>query len=165
MQYLTLEEYTLFAKKLILRQLGNRYLTDENIAHVVYYIANADKTYSPDKGTKRSTFRMICGLHGVQTLHRLKNKKSCISLSMRLSRADLSDIIEDKRFSEKESTSNISIQDVMNSVNLSKRERKYLELYLQDNKIKDIAEECGISKQAVGKAINNAIKKMRNAYV
>lgn len=156
MEYLTLAEYDAFATKLIIKKLGHRFLTDENISHVVYYMANADSRYNPEKGTKRSTYRMIYGLHGIQTLCRLRNKSA-----RRLIQSRLIDIIPTRPESE---PLPYSIIEIMDSVKLTRTERKYLLMYLDDKNHPQIAEECGVTKQAVSKIIISAINRMREIY-
>lgn len=183
-EFLTMSEYILIAKKIISKIGGahKKYLQDDD---VISYIANAimmadwrwDQNYKSKDGRKKNqyAYRNQCGIWAIRTLLSKKKKMPKMysleeSIKDSDSRNNLDFIIDKKNNnpssiienSEYKQTLKQDMQNLLNSDILSDKQRQYIELYYYQNKtLAEIGEIFGLTREAVRQNIVKAIKKLK----
>lgn len=158
---LSLKEYTTIAEKIIAKNIGSRYLTDEFIGKIIGFLIYADLNYDPSKGTLLNFRHYSAGI-GLKAIVGEKKSRyftsgSCegYSKSYRQSIFD-----EEQRERDKERA-----REILNDANLTKRERYCLsEYYLEGRQQNEICEDTGVTVQAVSYTIGIGLDKLKAIY-
>lgn len=183
-EFLTLSEYILIAKKIVSKIGGahKKYLQDDD---VISYIANAimmadwrwDQNYKSKDGRKKNqyAYRNQCGIWAIRTLLSKKKKTPKIysledSIKESDSRNNL-DFIIDKRDTnpahivenqEYKQTLKQDMQNLLDSDILSDKQKQYIKLYYYQNKtLAEIGDIFGLTREAVRQNIVKAVKKLK----
>lgn len=160
----TLNDYTLFARKILRKKFPKVRITDELITNMVYNMCKAQQTYDPTK-SKNSTWIMANAIFAIRTSinkikkEKLREKKNLLKrVTFKDSSSTYHTVVDEVNLSKQEVK--ILIQDSLSI--LRPNERKVIELhYLQNNKITDISNEFKVSTKRIYYILNNALKKMR----
>lgn len=159
---LTLDEYTTIAIKIISKKIGYRYITDDNIGLVIRYLIYADQNYNPKKGSLNN-FRHVSAFIAIKQIV-CRKKSNLISLSNTVNIdgnvLSLSDIIPAK---EQEQVDLESVNKLINDSVLTDIERFYLKEYFVNHRTQEnLANERGVTKNAVSISIIKALKKLKD---
>jgi len=147
-------------------------LDDECVAFVSYWMMRADWKYDPDKGAKRSTYRINAGRWAlVSWAGNLKKRgeksKETLSLNHEIKDNQGHHIEFGDTLVEPQPEENIAGELAKKLVDhecLSKSMKLYLKKYYVDGyNCVEIAKQCNISKQAVSEGIRRGITRLKNA--
>lgn len=159
----TLSEYTKIASKIINKNIGSRYLTDENIGLVINYLVYADNNYDPTKGSLHN-FRQCSAKIALKRIV-CKRKSKTISLSHIIGKNNIEDITIEDILADTREHRNIDIEELNKLINddcLTDLEKMYLkEHFINYKQQNHIAEDRGVTVQAVNISIMSAIKKLK----
>lgn len=171
----TLEEYTRIAEKLINKYGQSWMMDDEYIGLIVHNLIKSDIKYNDSKGTSIRTYRYGGFLFSMNVIYK-KRKERQTSISL-----DNPDFNGDSRYegiasTEKEPSENLIeienfssesrvVRSLINSKELTNRERQYLTMIYIDGISRDaIAKQFNISRQAVSYLEQRALTKLKEIY-
>lgn len=128
-KYLTLQEYTVLAKKVLSRFASGTRQTDELISHVIYWLARADSTYKENIGTIDG-FRWSYGRFAVlKYFNKIKNEKRKAKKN-EFKIEEISEIIEEELgYTDKDSTTKQNSDDIFSILS------KMTEISLRDKEV------------------------------
>lgn len=163
-----LQEYKKFVKRLVKKYAPRLSKNDDVISYLITEAILADCRWDPTKGTKKSTFKYntIC----FKIKRCLKSVKQMYSLNhVYKQNSDNEFTLEDIVSHRDPEPIDVMIKSednyverLLNSANLTKKERKYIELYyLHDVNIIEIAKSHNVSKQSVQQTIQNSLRKLK----
>lgn len=185
-QFLSLEEYTTMAKKIISKMSAGFNRTFLNSDDVISYIANAimmadwrwDSEYKSKEGRNKSqyAYRNQCAIWAIKTLVSKKMyKNSCLSLEENISDVDERNSLNFLSDEKQQDPSIIierndahvqikkDVDSLLNSGILTEKQREYITLYyLNGLTLEKIGKKFGITREAVRQNINKSIEKIRN---
>jgi RNA polymerase sigma factor (sigma-70 family) len=161
MELLSLSEYTQIAKSFISKYGDHRWLrNDEYIYIVVNNLIRSDRKYDAEKGTTLNTFRVNGFKNSRKKIYRVM--KECYS---RRSIYDGEDLDREDGEESKREISN-TVKEILSDNNtLTSLDQKYLHMVFQQGmKMSEVANEFGVTRQAVSVKISVAISKLRKLY-
>lgn len=188
--FLTLNEYLIMARKIISKMSSGPYKQYLNTEDVVSYVANAlmmadwrwDENYNSKEGRKKNlySYRNQCAIWAIQTLL-TKHKKSkkdgfkTYSLNEPIDGADMRDnldFIEDPNadnpisiLEDAEDKKDIKklINSLLNSDLISQKHKDYLTMYyFEGQTLEKIGKHFNITREAVRQGINKSLKIFRD---
>tara|TARA_R100000808_G_scaffold16552_1_gene37294 strand:- start:3768 stop:4289 length:522 start_codon:yes stop_codon:yes gene_type:complete len=139
---------------------------DECIGYVAGKMMEADWRYDATKGASPTTWRITCGRWAIYNWIRQKKnyaKKAPISLNAVGSSegAEIWETLEDHR---NVSNKRLDVDYKKHISILSKIQKEYVVKHFEEGiSMTDIANEKGVSRQAVSISIKGAVEKIRNA--
>lgn len=188
-EFLSLDDYLLMARKIISKMSSGPYKHYLNTEDVVSYVANAlmmadwrwDENYSSKDGRKKNlySYRNQCAIWAIKTLIS-KHKKSkkdikVYSLDDTINSMDLRssiDFIEDSKsanplatLEKEESDEDIKrlINELLNSDMISDKNKQYIKMYYFDGlTLEKIGKHFNITREAVRQGINKSLMIFRD---
>ena len=189
-EFLTLEEYLVMARKIVSKMSSGVYKNYLNTEDVISYVANAlmmadwrwDANYKSKEGRKKKlySYRNQCAIWAIQTLitkqKKAKGKKiKFYSLDDNIGDLDERnniDFIPDTKAKNpldllitKENADCIKnlISSVMQSDLLSDKNKQYIKMYFFEGQtLEKIGKSFNITREAVRQGINKSLEKIRN---
>lgn len=162
MELLSLNEYTKIAKSFISKYGDHRWLrNDEYIYIVVNNLIRSDRKYDAEKGTTLNTFRVNGFKNSRKKIYRVM--KESYSKRSLYDGEDLDRVDGEESKREISNTVNEIISD--NNNTLTSLDQKYLYMVFQQGmKMSEVANEFGVTRQAISVKISVAINKLRKLY-
>lgn len=175
MDFLTLPEYDLIARKIIGKLIKSDSLkrilfSDEDaFGMIVSALINADWKYQPDKGASLSTFRVTGVLNAIKQWNKKRYRRITKEKQCAVSMSDISMIevlcVDKCRKPEDYLEQDINVNHTLKSCGLSDRQVEVIKKrILEGYSIKELADEMGVSKQAVSQSYNLGVDKIRQYY-
>ena len=191
MEYETLKDYLVMAKKIISRLAPKFYpslakemlISDDAISMVATAIMTADWKWNPEYRSKTNTvrtqraYRNQRAIWAIQKwLSEKKKKKYTLSLSYEYKtgsseHSTLTGILADKKaydpsdlIANKDEVQNNKkiIDELLNSSLINNKQRAYItEYYLEDKTLQETGDKYGVTKEAVRQGIMNGISTIR----
>jgi len=162
MELLSLDEYTKIAKNFMVKYGDSRWLrNDEYIYIVVNNLIRSDRKFDTNKGTTLNTYRV----NGFKNSRKKIYKVIKESYSRR-SLYDSEDLDREDGEANKREISN-TVNEILSDNNniLTPLDKKYLHMVFQQGmKMSEVANEFGVTRQAVSVKISVAISKLRKLY-
>lgn len=159
------KEYRKLIKNLLRKKAPYLLKNEDVIADLIAEVAIADCRWSPDKGTKQSTWRILnAGFY----INKFRKQMKTISLNAKNSYdLELGDIISaniqepiDELITNEAPS---SLNSILDKADLTKKQRKYIEMhYLHDIPVKKIAEDHKVSEQSVYLVIDKTLAKLKS---
>jgi RNA polymerase sigma factor (sigma-70 family) len=165
----TMKEYLKEARYVIIKWGDFNMLKDDDaIADVAHNLMLAEWRYDPTRGASRLTHRINYGKYAVLDIYKKRKKESRhkhITVNQAESdREEAGIILTDKGY-EREEEHKISAEFVDNLLNnkcINKTQKGYMrERYINGKTLQEIADEFGVSRQAVQQSIANALKNLK----
>jgi len=190
--FLSLNEYLIMARKIISKMSSGPYKQYLNTEDVVSYVANAlmmadwrwDENYNSKQGRKKNlySYRNQCAIWAIQTLvtKQKKSKKNIkmYSLDDSINDTDLRnnlDFIEDTSCEnpldvlEQEETDNDvkqMVSSILDSDILSDKNKQYIKMYFFEGlTLEKIGNHFNITREAVRQGINKSLQKIRELAI
>lgn len=190
--FLSLNEYLIMARKIISKMSSGPYKQYLNTEDVVSYVANAlmmadwrwDENYNSKQGRKKNlySYRNQCAIWAIQTLvtKQKKSKKNIkmYSLDDNINDTDLRnnlDFIEDTSCEnplevlEQEETDNDikqMVSSILDSDILSDKNKQYIKMYFFEGlTLEKIGNHFNITREAVRQGINKSLQKIRELAI
>ena len=184
-EFLSLEEYTTMAKKIISKMSAGFNRTFLNSDDIISYVANAimmadwrwDSEYNSKEGRKKSqyAYRNQCAIWAIKTFVSKKMyKNNCFSLEDNISESDERNNLNFYPDEKQEDPSIIieindaylqikqDVDDLLNSGILTDKQKEYVSLYyLEGLTLEKIGHKFGITREAVRQNINKSLEKIR----
>ena len=152
--YLSLVQYEEDAIKTIKKYMGSKYITDDNVGFVMYYMMKADEKFNESLGFKRSTYRVCYGRYAcLKLFNQYKNPKKTVNIQ----NWELENTKNE--FNSTDDADEIKV--LIDKANLDNNEKIAFELLMQGYAYKDMAVVLKVSKQRVGQIISNIKKKVQ----
>ena len=148
---------------------------EDAISHVAEHIMWGHARWKEDGGRTLKSYLNQCAIWAIKvwkTKVYKSDSKSCLSLNHTIcnnngSESEQYKLVEDKKSKTPQeiifnNPSNEAIS-IINKCSLTKLQNKCVSLrYIEGKKLQEIADEIGVSKQAVNQHIKKAINKLRN---
>lgn len=156
--YLTLENYLLSAKRILIKYGCGYLCKDEDaISHVAEFMMKADQKF--DGSGSRDAFRVYYGRFGV--LSYIRHKKS----QPKNRSVDFYDYDGSVKSPDQAAEQKELIDNIFNSSNLSERQKKCLAMhYLEGVTLEAIGKELKVTRQRVQQIINDSIEQLRGDF-
>ena len=159
------KEYRKLVIALLKRKAPYLLKHEDIISDLITEVAIADCRWSPDRGTKQSTWRI---LNASFYINKFRKQMKTISLNAKNSyELELADIVSSNvpepvdQLINNEVTS--SIDSILDKANLTKKQRKYIEMrYLHDVPVEKIAEAHKVTTQSVYLVLDKTLLKLKS---
>lgn len=160
----TYKEYRKLVKAILAEKAYHLLKNEDVISDLITEAALADCRWDSTKGTTQTTWRYLTILYYLKKYR--KNMKTYSLNAKNSFDLEMIDLIPsgestpiNKLISEEE---NSSLGSILDKANLSKRERKFIEMkYLGEIPVSKIAEVHGISEKRVYQILNATIQKLK----
>jgi RNA polymerase sigma factor (sigma-70 family) len=161
---MTLKDYLSLSKTLILkygRGYKQKLIQDENaIGEVAFSIMRADQIYNPGKNTKPSTWRIKQAIYKIlHLIKEIRDQSHIVSLDQYMNgNGHKLDFTEEPPILEND------CEDIIetNKGILTEKQTQYLNLIYKDGfSQKEIAQQLGVTKQAVSFSLKRAERKLK----
>jgi DNA-binding CsgD family transcriptional regulator len=175
-KFLTDDEYTKLAKKIVKTFVRNYTVqnfilkNEDLISQIKYKIMMGDWRSNPEKGRTATSYRIQCGRWAIQNIYDAMRKTSdIVSLDADFSKSKnehKSSNLAKTLVNNESGEFNIAtkFEEIAKDANLTKKQREYLELVVNGDRIEDIAEKFKITPQSVYLHVSQAKKKIKALY-
>ena len=165
----TMNDYLKEARYVIIKWGDFNMLKDDDaIADVAHNLMLAEWRYDPTRGASRLTHRINYGKYAVLDIYKKRKKESKyrhITVNqIESDREENGIILTDESYARQEEhkLSSEFVANVLNNKCINKIQRGYMrERYINDKTFQEIADEFGVSRQAVQQSIANALKNLK----
>jgi len=165
----TIKEYLKEARYVIIKWGDFNMLKDDDaIADVAHNLMLAEWKYDPTKGASRLTHRINYGKYAVLDIYKKRKKNSKykhITINQAESDREKAGIIlTDERFQKEENhrMSVETVENILSNKSINQTQKGYMrERYINGKTFQEIANEFGVSRQAVQQSIANALKNLK----
>lgn len=147
---------------IVLKSLNLNPLDEDLFSIGIIGVVKAVNTFKPDKGVKFSAYATPIIRNEILITFRKKQIIPSFSLDEPYDfgngeSVDYSEMIADSRRFEDEVASDMQLEQILSS--LTEREKKIVDLSMQDKTQREIAKICGISQSYVSRIIKSVYKK------
>lgn len=164
--FMTLDEYWLHAKRIMLSYGGKNLVNDDdNVAYVVHHIIKADETFNGQ--SSKGTWRINRAKYAIQHLKSKYNKQNkyhnTVSLNYLIDSRQLQDIIPDPK-----SCKNTQQEDIIEtalSVLTDKQKECFDRYYVDGYTMEEIGQHFNVSKQRIDQILKESIKKVKTCVL
>ena len=164
-----LNEYLKEARYVIIKWGDFNMLKDDDaIADVAHNLMLAEWRYDPTRGASRLTHRINYGKYAVLDIYKKRKKESRhkhIAINQTESNREQEGVILTDESYEREEEYKISaefVNSILDNKCINKTQKGYMrERYINGKTFQEIADEFGVSRQAVQQSISNALKNLK----
>ena len=129
---------------------------------LAYWLMYADDRYDPTKGAKEGTWRVYIARCRLGAMRRKRHKKLRATCFTDIGDT-FSETVANKSNYEPVSRNEIPVEDITKRCKLSKGQSQVLELLLTGLSQREIAEQLGVSRQAISCRYRLALQKLQSS--
>lgn len=172
-KFLTLPEYDKLTKNIVSKYCKNKSVRNfilanaDLLAEISYKIMIGDWRYNNTKGKTQANYRIQCGIWALKRVYeKMNSTPDILSTSQKTNQQNGNDNvkeIEDWLYTTENPLEKIEIQEIIQKSKLNEKQRDIVQQLLNGQKIKEIAQNNKVSKNAIYNQVNIIKEKIKKA--